>query len=106
MSCPILDSVRAINQHGMQVVSGIIMGLDSDTPDTGQRILDFIGQSQIPMLTINLLQALPQTPLWDRLTSAGRIDDDESREFERALPSALRSDRRDVARLHEEGLSA
>ncbi len=77
---PILDSVRAINQHGMQVVSGIIMGLDSDTPDTGQRILDFIGQTQIPMLTINLLQALPQTPLWDRLASAGRIDDDEGRE--------------------------
>ena len=101
---PILNSVRAINQHGMQVVSGIIMGLDSDTPDTGQRILDFIGQTQIPMLTINLLQALPQTPLWDRLASAGRIDDDEGREFERALPSALRSDRRDVARLHEEGL--
>jgi hypothetical protein len=28
---------------------------------------DFIELSQIPMLTINLLQALPKTPLWDRL---------------------------------------
>ena len=29
------------------------------------------------MLTINLLQALPKTPLWDRLNAkAGRIDDD------------------------------
>jgi radical SAM superfamily enzyme YgiQ (UPF0313 family) len=80
LAVPILESVRAINRHGMQVVSGIIMGLDSDTPDTGQRILDFVEQSQIPMLTINLLQALPQTPLWDRLASAGRIDDDEGRE--------------------------
>lgn len=80
LAVPILESVRAINEHGMQVVSGIILGLDSDTPDTGRRILDFIGQTQIPMLTINLLQALPQTPLWDRLAKADRIDDGEGRE--------------------------
>jgi hopanoid C-2 methylase len=80
LAMPILDSVRAINQHGMQVVSGIILGLDSDTPDTEERLLDFIAQSQIPMLTINLLQALPQTPLWDRLAKADRLVEDEGRE--------------------------
>ncbi len=77
---PILDSIRAINAHGMQVVSGIILGLDTDTPDTGRRVLDFIEQSKIPMLTINLLQALPGTPLWDRLEREGRLDHDESLE--------------------------
>jgi radical SAM superfamily enzyme YgiQ (UPF0313 family) len=80
LALPILDSVRAINDHGLQVVSGIILGLDSDTPDTGRRLLDFIDQSKIPMLTINLLQALPQTPLWDRLAKANRLDDQEGRE--------------------------
>ena len=80
LALPILEAVRAINRYGMQVVSGIILGLDSDTPDTGRRILDFIDQSQIPMLTINLLQALPQTPLWERLAEADRLDDDERRE--------------------------
>ena len=29
------------------------------------------------MLTINLLQALPRTRLWDRLAAEGRIVDDE-----------------------------
>ncbi|HLH12312.1 MAG TPA: DUF4070 domain-containing protein [Methylovirgula sp.] len=77
---PILDSIRQINKHGMQVVSGIILGLDTDTPESGQRLLDFIEESKIPMLTINLLQALPRTPLWDRLARDGRIDEDESRE--------------------------
>ena len=77
---PILDSIKAINAHGMQVVSGIILGLDTDTPDTARRILDFIEQSKIPMLTINLLQALPRTPLWDRLEREGRLDPDESLE--------------------------
>jgi hypothetical protein len=32
------------------------------------------------MLTINLLQALPKTPLWDRLERDGRLDSDEKRE--------------------------
>jgi hopanoid C-2 methylase len=77
---PILDAVKAINHHGMQVVSGIILGLDTDTPDSGTRILEFIEESKIPMLTMNLLQALPRTPLWDRLEQDGRLDDDEERE--------------------------
>ncbi len=80
MVMPILDAVKIINDHGMQVVSGIILGLDSDTPDTGAKVLSFVEQSQIPMLTINLLQALPQTPLWDRLQKAGRIDARDDRE--------------------------
>ena len=80
MVMPILDAVKIINDHGMQVVSGIILGLDSDTAESGAKVLAFIEKSGIPMLTINLLQALPQTPLWDRLEKAGRIDDREDRE--------------------------
>ena len=80
MVMPILDAVNIINSHGIQVVSGIILGLDSDTAASGGKVLDFIEASRIPMLTINLLQALPQTPLWDRLKKAGRIDERENRE--------------------------
>ena len=77
---PILDAIGVLNAHGIEVVSGIIMGLDTDTPDTPERILDFIARSQIPMLTVNLLQALPRTPLWDRLAASGRLIDDPERE--------------------------
>lgn len=80
MMVPILEGVRTINSYGIEVVSGIIMGLDTDRADTGERILAFIEQSQIPMLTINLLQALPRTPLWDRLQAEGRLVEDEDRE--------------------------
>ena len=51
----------------MEVVSGIIMGLDTDKPGTADALLEFVDESRIPLLTINLLQALPKTPLWDRL---------------------------------------
>jgi radical SAM superfamily enzyme YgiQ (UPF0313 family) len=80
VAVPMLQSIKAINAYGMEVVSGIILGLDTDSDDTEPRLKDFIDISRIPMLTINLLQALPKTPLWDRLKQADRIDDDPGRE--------------------------
>ncbi len=80
LSMPILEAIKKLNSYGMEVVSGIIMGLDTDTPDTPKRILEFIRHSQMPMLTINLLHALPRTPLWDRLEREGRLVFDEARE--------------------------
>jgi radical SAM superfamily enzyme YgiQ (UPF0313 family) len=77
---PMLDSIKTLNNYGIEITSGIIIGLDTDTADTEQRLKDFIDISQIPMLTINLLQALPKTPLWDRLKRADRLSDDTSRE--------------------------
>lgn len=70
---PILESIQTLNEYGIEVVSGIILGLDTDTPSTGQNITEFIGTSKIPMLTINMLHALPKTPLWRRLETEGRL---------------------------------
>ncbi len=80
MMVPILEGVRTLNRYGIEVSSGIILGLDTDTPDTGDRISEFIEQSNIPIVTINLLQALPRTPLWDRLRREGRLVEDDERE--------------------------
>ncbi|MBD2597360.1 B12-binding domain-containing radical SAM protein [Nostoc spongiaeforme FACHB-130] len=80
LSMPILEAVKVLNSYGMEVVSGIIIGLDTDTPETANRILEFIRLSQIPMLTINLLHGLPRTPLWRRLEAEGRLVFDDSRE--------------------------
>ena len=80
MMVPILDAIKTLNGFGMEVVSGIILGLDTDTPETGRHLIDFIEQSKIPLLTINLLQALPKTPLWDRLAREGRLIEDDERD--------------------------
>jgi radical SAM superfamily enzyme YgiQ (UPF0313 family) len=78
---PMLESIKTLNDYGIEVTSGIIIGLDTDGPDTEQRLKDFIDISKIPMLTINLLQALPKTPLWDRLKKADRLTlQDDGRE--------------------------
>ena len=90
MMVPILEGVRTINSYGMEVVSGIIMGLDTDKPETGDALLAFVEESNIPLLTINLLQALPQTPLWDRLAKRKPADRGRQPRFQRRFPAALR----------------
>jgi radical SAM superfamily enzyme YgiQ (UPF0313 family) len=80
MMVPIMEAIHTLNNFGMEVVSGIILGLDTDKPETGEHLLEFIDASQIPLLTINLLQALPKTPLWDRLAKEGRLIEDEGRD--------------------------
>ena len=80
VAVPMMESIKTLNDYGLEVTSGIILGLDTDSDDTEARIKDFIEVSHIPMLTINLLQALPKTPLWDRLKVADRLSDDSTLE--------------------------
>jgi radical SAM superfamily enzyme YgiQ (UPF0313 family) len=70
---PILEAVRRINDYGLEVVSGIILGLDTDTEATAGHVIEFVRASRIPVLTINVLYALPRTPLWRRLEAEGRL---------------------------------
>ena len=70
---PILEAVQTVNRYGIEAASGIIMGLDTDTAETPQAIMDFADLSQIPILTVNLLYALPKTALYARLQKENRL---------------------------------
>jgi hopanoid C-2 methylase len=74
---PMMEAIKTLNSYGLEVTSGIILGLDTDTADSESRLKAFIDASQVPILTINLLQALPKTPLWDRLKGEGRLITDD-----------------------------
>jgi radical SAM superfamily enzyme YgiQ (UPF0313 family) len=104
---PLLEAVATINSYGIEVVSGIILGLDTDTGETADHLIEFIDSSHIPMLTINLLQALPKTPLWDRLQAAGRLSGDDEREsnvvFTRPYDEVLQSWQRSVHHAYTPG---
>jgi radical SAM superfamily enzyme YgiQ (UPF0313 family) len=102
---PILESVRTLNSYGLEVASGIILGLDTDTPETAEAILDFARESQIPLMTVNLLYALPKTPLYDRLQRDGRIlnnpQGDSNINFLESTETVLARWRRVIAHLYE-----
>jgi hopanoid C-2 methylase len=79
-SLPMLKAIETLNRHGLEVTSGIIMGLDLETDESEARLIEFIDRSQIPIFTINVLQALPKTPLWERLAREGRLVSDQDLE--------------------------
>jgi hopanoid C-2 methylase len=70
---PILEAVQTCNRHGIEAASGIIMGLDTDTEQTPQAIMDFADISNIPIMTVNILYALPKTALYERLQKENRV---------------------------------
>ena len=69
----LLDSVRCIQQHGIEVMAGFIVGFDSDPDDVFDRQVEFIQESAIPIAMVGLLQALPGTQLYRRLEREGRL---------------------------------
>jgi radical SAM superfamily enzyme YgiQ (UPF0313 family) len=69
----LVDAVKTIQQHGMQVMAGFIIGFDTDSDNIFQRQVDFIQKSGIVTAMVGLLNALPHTPLWHRLNEQGRL---------------------------------
>jgi len=100
-SLPMMEAIRTLNRYGLEVVSGIILGLDTDTAATEAHLREFIDHSGIPMLTMNLLQALPKTPLWSRLARDDRLVTEGAREsnvrFLRPYEEVMATWRRSVA---------
>jgi radical SAM superfamily enzyme YgiQ (UPF0313 family) len=70
---PPLESVRIIQDYGLEIWSGFILGFDTDTPETGARMADFIEASAVTMAMVNLLNAPEGTQLWRRLRTEGRL---------------------------------
>ncbi|MGB9408606.1 MAG: B12-binding domain-containing radical SAM protein [Terracidiphilus sp.] len=71
----LLDSVAMIQSYGMQVMGGFILGFDTDREDIFDRMVEFIQKSGIPIAMVGLLQAMPGTQLFRRLSKEGRILD-------------------------------
>jgi hypothetical protein len=105
IALPMMQAIETLNRYGLEVTAGIILGLDTDSPDTEARLAEFIDLSRIPILTINLLQALPKTPLWERLARADRIVDDPALEsnvrFLRPYDDVVGLWRRAIARAYD-----
>jgi radical SAM superfamily enzyme YgiQ (UPF0313 family) len=71
----LLESVKRIQQYGIEVMGGFILGFDTDREDVFDRMVEFIQTSAIPVAMVGLLQALPGTQLFRRLWSEDRIVD-------------------------------
>ena len=71
----LLDSVRTIQQKGMRVDGGFILGVDGDDESAFDAQIDFIQEAGIPMAPIYMLAAIKGTDLYERLKREHRLLD-------------------------------
>ncbi len=69
----LMASVKTIQNNGMEVSAGFIVGFDSDTPSIFERQINFIKQSGIINAMVGLLSAPSGTRLFERLKQENRL---------------------------------
>ncbi|WP_017297127.1 B12-binding domain-containing radical SAM protein [Nodosilinea nodulosa] len=72
---PLIEACQKINQAGLLIYAGFILGFDGERSGAGDRIQAFVEQTSIPQPMLGLLQALPNTALWERLKQEQRLLD-------------------------------
>jgi len=71
-----VDRVHKIQEAGIEVYAGMIVGFDSDDLDVFDRQYEFLERARIPVVMAGMLSAVPSTPLYDRLAAEGRLDNE------------------------------
>jgi radical SAM superfamily enzyme YgiQ (UPF0313 family) len=74
----LLERVHRIQQCGIDVWCGMIVGFDHDDPSIFSVMPRFLADARISTALIGMLHAIPTTPLYDRLKKAGRLNDDDA----------------------------
>ena len=69
----LLDSVKKIQNHGLQVQGGFIVGFDNDPHNIFENQINFIQKSGIVTAMVGILSALPGTKLYQRLKGENRL---------------------------------
>lgn len=77
----IIDRVHTIQDAGIEVWCGMIVGFDADDRTVFEDHRRFLRESHVPWAMIGMLAAFPTTPLYERLDAAGRIDHDDHPSF-------------------------
>jgi radical SAM superfamily enzyme YgiQ (UPF0313 family) len=71
-----LEQIRIIQESGLWVLGGFIVGFDSDDETIFERQREFIERAGITWAMAGMLQAPPTTPLYDRMKKEGRLVED------------------------------
>ena len=68
------ERVRRIQEAGMEVMGGMILGFDHDDETVFDAQINFISEARIINVMLGMLSAIPKTPLYDRMSQEGRLD--------------------------------
>jgi radical SAM superfamily enzyme YgiQ (UPF0313 family) len=68
-----LEAIEEIQSRGITVNGCFILGLDGDSPETFERVRDFVAQSGLLEVQLTVQTPFPGTPLYARLRREGRL---------------------------------
>ena len=88
----LVENIRKIQDYGIQVQAGMIVGFDHDDESIFEEQLRFIQDARIPVSMTGMLQAMPKTPLHDRMAKEGRLVGDSVGDqfvFSNILPKTM-----------------
>jgi radical SAM superfamily enzyme YgiQ (UPF0313 family) len=71
-------TIRKIQNYGMEVMGGFILGFDSDPPAIFDNQIKYIQNLGVVLAMVGLLNALPGTRLYKRLKAEGRLLSDST----------------------------
>ena len=77
----LIERVHRIQDAGLEVSAGMIMGFDSDSSNVFESHINFIREARIIKAMAGMLYAIPKTPLYARLAADCRIDEDDLSEY-------------------------
>ena len=75
------ERVRRIQDAGMEVMGGMILGFDHDDETVFDAQIEFISEARIINVMLGMLSAIPKTPLYDRMVEEGRLDLENEADF-------------------------
>jgi radical SAM superfamily enzyme YgiQ (UPF0313 family) len=100
-----LERVHRIQENGLDVWCGMIVGFDNDDASAFALIPDFLEEARIGNAMVGLLHAIPTTPLHERLKRDGRLSSAEDADLfgtnvvpVKMTPEDLRDGYRNVTR--------
>jgi radical SAM superfamily enzyme YgiQ (UPF0313 family) len=70
----LIERVHRVQNAGMEVYAGMIVGFDSDDETVFERQYAFLEKARIVGAMAGMLSAIPKTPLYERLEAEGRLD--------------------------------
>jgi radical SAM superfamily enzyme YgiQ (UPF0313 family) len=77
----IAQRVRRVQDAGLEVTCGMIVGFDNDTLPIFEAQKRFLEEARIANAMVGMLAAIPKTPLHERLVREGRLDTNDVSEF-------------------------
>lgn len=77
----IVDRVRTVQDSGIEVWCGMIVGFDHDDSRIFKAQRELVRQTDIMHAMVGMLAAIPKTPLHTRLKNEGRLDLDDDQTY-------------------------